>query len=185
MLATTLEADPYLGRLLTGRIEQGTVRPGTTLKALSRDGTEVERFRVSKVLAFRGLARQPIDEAQAGDIVALAGMTRPTVADTLCDPGLDVPLPAQPIDPSTISVTFRINDSPQAGRDGSKVQSRVIRERLLREAQANVAIRIADTPGGEAFEVAGRSELQMGVLIENMRREGFDLSISRSRGPGC
>ena len=181
MLATTLEADPYLGRLLTGRIEEGTIRPGTTLKALSRDGREIERFRVSKILAFRGLARQPIEAAQAGDIVALAGMSRPTVSDTLCDPGLDMPLPAQPIDPPTISVTFGINDGPLAGRDGSKVQSRVIRERLMREAEANVAIRITDTPGGDAFEVAGRGELQMGVLIENMRREGFELSVSRPR----
>jgi len=181
MLATTLEADPYLGRLLTGRIEQGSIRPGVTLKALSRDGAEVERFRVSKVLASRGLARQPIDAAEAGDIVALAGMTKSTVSDTLCDLSLDTPLPAQPIDPPTISVTFGINDSPLAGRDGGKVQSRVIRERLLREAESNVAIRVTDTPGGDAYEVAGRGELQMGVLIENMRREGFELSVSRPR----
>ena len=181
MLATTLEADPYLGRLLTGRIEEGTVRAGMTLKALSRDGREIERFRVSKILAFRGLSRQPIEEALAGDIVALAGMSRSTVSDTLCDPGLDTALPAQPIDPPTISVTFGINDGPLAGRDGSKVQSRVIRERLLREAEANVAIRISDSPGGEAFEVAGRGELQIGVLIENMRREGFELTVSRPR----
>ncbi len=181
MLATTLEADLYLGRLLTGRIEEGTISPGTMLKALSRDGCEIERFRVSKILAFRGLNRQPIDVAQAGDIVALAGMSKPTVSDTLCDPALDTPLPAQPIDPPTISVTFGINDSPLAGRDGSKVQSRVIRDRLMREAESNVAIRISDTPGGDAFEVAGRGELQMGVLIENMRREGFELSISRPR----
>ena len=181
MLATTLEADPYLGRLLTGRIEEGTIRAGTMLRALGRDGREVERFRVSKILAFRGLGRQPIDSAEAGDIVALAGMKKPTVSDTLCDPALDIPLPAQPIDPPTISVTFGINDSPLAGRDGSKVQSRVIRERLMREAESNVAIRITDTPGGDAFEVAGRGELQMGVLIENMRREGFELSVSRPR----
>ena len=181
MLATTLEADPYLGRLLTGRIEEGTVRAGATLKALTRDGREIERFRVSKILAFRGLVRQPIEAAHAGDIVALAGMKKPTVSDTLCDPGLATPLPAQPIDPPTISVTFSINDSPLAGRDGSKVQSRVIRERLMREAEANVAIRITDTPGGDAFEVAGRGELQLGVLIENMRREGFELSVSRPR----
>jgi GTP-binding protein len=181
MLATTLEADPYLGRLLTGRIEEGTVHPGTMLKALSRDGREIERFRVSKVLAFRGLGRQPIDSAEAGDIVALAGMTKPTVSDTLCDTALDIPLPAQPIDPPTISVTFGINDSPLAGRDGSKVQSRVIRSRLAREAESNVAIHVTDSAGGDAFEVAGRGELQMGVLIENMRREGFELSISRPR----
>ncbi len=181
MLATTLEADPYLGRLLTGRIEEGTLRPGTTLRALSRDGREIERFRVSKVLAFRGLARQPVEEAVAGDIVALAGMSRATVADTLADPAVDIPLPAQPIDPPTISVTFGINDSPLAGRDGSKVQSRVIRERLMREAESNVAIRVRDTEDGDAFEVSGRGELQMGVLIENMRREGFELSVSRPR----
>ncbi|WP_118135363.1 translational GTPase TypA [Oceanicella sp. SM1341] len=181
MLATTLEADPFLGRILTGRIETGTVKPGMSVKALSRKGEEVERFRISKVLAFRGLGRQPVDEAQAGDIVALAGMTKPTVADTICDTSVDTPIPAQPIDPPTITVTFGINDSPLAGRDGDKVQSRVIRDRLLREAESNVAIRVADTPGGEAFEVSGRGELQMGVLIENMRREGFELSISRPR----
>jgi GTP-binding protein len=181
MLATTLQADPYLGRLLTGRIEEGTVRAGSMLKALTRDGEEIERFRVSKILAFRGLGRTPIDTAVAGDIVALAGMNKSTVSDTLCEPALDTPLPAQPIDPPTISVTFGINDSPLAGRDGSKVQSRVIRDRLMREAESNVAIHVTDTPGGDAFEVAGRGELQMGVLIENMRREGFELSISRPR----
>lgn len=179
MLATTLAADPFLGRLLTGRIESGTVKTGQMVKALARDGKEIERFRVSKVLAFRGLARTPIDEAQAGDIVSLSGMAKATVADTICDLSVSEAVPAQPIDPPTISVTFGINDSPLAGRDGDKVQSRVIRERLLREAETNVAIKVADTPGGDAFEVSGRGELQMGVLIENMRREGFELSISR------
>jgi GTP-binding protein len=181
MLATTLEADPFLGRLLTGRIESGRIAPGTTIKALSRAGGEIERFRVSKVLGFKGLARVAVEEATAGDIVALSGMTRPTVADTLCALSVSAPLEAQPIDPPTISVTFGINDSPLAGRDGDKVQSRVIRDRLMREAEGNVAIRVTDTPGGEAFEVAGRGELQMGVLIETMRREGFELSISRPR----
>ena len=179
MLATTLGADPFIGRILTGRVESGRLRTGDALKALSREGDVLERFRVSKVMAFRGLSQAPIEEAVAGDIVTIAGMARATVADTLCDPAIDVPLPAQPIDPPTISVTFGINDSPLAGRDGKKVQSRVIRERLMREAEQNVAIRVTDTPGGEAFEVAGRGELQMGVLIENMRREGFELSISR------
>ncbi|MEO1548927.1 MAG: translational GTPase TypA [Pseudomonadota bacterium] len=179
MLATTLAADPFLGRLLTGRVEQGTLKPGMAIKAISRDGAEVERFRVSKLLAFRGLAQTPIDEAVAGDIVSVAGMTKATVADTLCDPAITQPIPAQPIDPPTITVTFGINDSPLAGRDGKKVQSRVIRDRLMKEAESNVAIQVTDTPGGEAFEVAGRGELQMGVLIENMRREGFELSISR------
>ncbi len=181
MLATTLSADPFLGRLLTGRIERGTVRTGQTVHALSRDGREVERFRVSKILAFRGLSRTPIDVAEAGDIVSLSGMAKATVADTISDLSVDAAIPAQPIDPPTISVTFGINDSPLAGRDGDKVQSRVIRDRLMREAESNVAIKVADTPGGEAFEVSGRGELQMGVLIENMRREGFELSISRPR----
>jgi GTP-binding protein len=181
MLATTLEADPYVGRLLTGRIESGVLKPGKSLCALSRDGIAIERFRVSKILAFRGLSRQPLNEAQAGDIVAIAGMTKATVSDTLADPVIDTAIPAQPIDPPTISVTFGINDSPLAGRDGDKVQSRVIRERLLRQAEGDVAITVVDAPGGDAFEVYGRGELQMGVLIETMRREGFELSISRPR----
>ena len=179
MLATTLSADPFIGRILTGRVEAGTLKAGDTVKALSRTGDKIEQFRVSKVLAFRGLAQQPIDLAEAGDIVTIAGMTKATVADTLCDVSIDTPIPAQPIDPPTITVTFGINDSPLAGRDGKKVQSRVIRERLMKEAEVNVAIKIDDTPGGDAFEVSGRGELQMGVLIENMRREGFELSISR------
>jgi GTP-binding protein len=179
MLATTLSADPFIGRILTGRVESGRLKAGETVKALSRDGEKLEQFRVSKILAFRGLGQQAIDVAEAGDIVTLAGMTKATVADTICDLSIDIPLPAQPIDPPTISVTFGINDSPLAGRDGKKVQSRVIRERLMKEAELNVAIKVTDTPGGDAFEVAGRGELQMGVLIENMRREGFELSISR------
>ncbi|MEE4120438.1 MAG: translational GTPase TypA [Paracoccaceae bacterium] len=181
MLATTLAADPFLGRLLTGRIESGRVKTGQTVQALSRMGQKIEQFRVAKVQAFRGLGMDEIDEGVAGDIVTLAGMQKATVADTICALAVDEPLPAQPIDPPTISVTFGINDSPLAGRDGKKVQSRVIRERLMREAETNVAIRVTDTPGGEAFDVAGRGELQMGVLIENMRREGFELSISRPR----
>ncbi|REF72624.1 MULTISPECIES: translational GTPase TypA [Paracoccus] len=181
MLATTLGADPFIGRILTGRVEAGRAKAGDTIKALSRDGERIEQFRISKVLAFRGLNQQPIDEAVAGDIVTIAGMSKATVADTLCAPEVETPLPAQPIDPPTISVTFGINDSPLAGRDGNKVQSRVIRERLMKEAETNVAIKVEDTPGGDAFVVSGRGELQMGVLIENMRREGFELSISRPR----
>ncbi|WP_306114074.1 MULTISPECIES: translational GTPase TypA [unclassified Roseovarius] len=179
MLATTLGSDPFVGRILTGRVESGKLKVGATVQALSRVGQKIEQFRVTKIQAFRGLATQDIDEAVAGDIVSLAGMSKATVADTICALAVDEPLEAQPIDPPTITVTFGINDSPLAGRDGKKVQSRVIRERLLKEAESNVAIRVSDTPGGEAFEVAGRGELQMGVLIENMRREGFELSISR------
>ncbi|CUH80491.1 translational GTPase TypA [Tropicibacter naphthalenivorans] len=179
MLAVTLGADPFVGRLLTGRVESGHVKVGQTIQSISRIGQKIEQFRVTKIQAFRGLQMQDIDEAFAGDIVSIAGMTKTTVADTLCALAVEEPLEAQPIDPPTITVTFGINDSPLAGRDGKKVQSRVIRERLYKEAETNVAIRIADTPGGEAFEVSGRGELQMGVLIENMRREGFELSISR------
>ena len=179
MLATTLGGDPFLGRLLTGRVETGTLKAGQTIKAMSRDGTLIENFRCTKILAFRGLEQTAIELAEAGDIVSIAGMTKATVADTLAEASVSEAIPAQPIDPPTITVTFGINDSPLAGRDGKKVQSRVIRERLMKEAESNVAIKISDTPGGDAFEVAGRGELQMGVLIENMRREGFELSISR------
>ncbi|MFX0540114.1 translational GTPase TypA [Roseovarius sp. S4756] len=179
MLATTLGADPFVGRLLTGRVESGKLKVGATVQALSRIGQKIEQFRVTRIQAFRGLASQDIEEAQAGDIVSLAGMSKATVADTICALAVDEPLEARPIDPPTITVTFGINDSPLAGRDGKKVQSRVIRDRLMKEAESNVAIKVKDTPGGEAFEVAGRGELQMGVLIENMRREGFELSISR------
>ncbi|WP_299547295.1 translational GTPase TypA [uncultured Tateyamaria sp.] len=179
MLATTLGSDPFIGRILTGRVESGTLKAGETVKALSRDGTLIENFRCTKILAFRGLGQQPIDLAEAGDIVTLAGMSKATVADSIVATSVSDALPAQPIDPPTITVTFGINDSPLAGRDGKKVQSRVIRDRLMKEAESNVAIKITDTAGGDAFEVAGRGELQMGVLIENMRREGFELSISR------
>ncbi|MEP2921237.1 translational GTPase TypA [Sulfitobacter sp.] len=179
MLATTLGGDPFLGRLLTGRVETGTLKAGQTIKAMSRDGTLIENFRCTKILAFRGLEQTAIDTAEAGDIVSIAGMTKATVADTLADQSVNDAIPAQPIDPPTITVTFGINDSPLAGRDGKKVQSRVIRDRLMKEAESNVAIKVTDSTNGDSFEVAGRGELQMGVLIENMRREGFELSISR------
>ena len=179
MLAVTLGADPFVGRILTGRIEAGRIKVGATVQALSRVGQKIEQFRVTRIQAFRGLTMQDLTEAEAGDIVTLAGMSKATVADTICALAVETPLEAQPIDPPTISVTFGINDSPYAGRAGKKVQSRVIRDRLMKEAESNVAIRVTDTPGGEAFDVSGRGELQMGVLIENMRREGFELSISR------
>jgi GTP-binding protein len=181
LLAVLIEADPFLGRVLTGRVESGRLAPGMAIKALSRDGKEIERGRVSKLLAFRGLKRTGVDDALAGDIVAVAGLSKATVADTLCAMEVTDALPAQPIDPPTIAITVTINDSPLAGRDGDKVQSRVIRARLLAEAQANVAIKVAETEEKDALEVAGRGELQLGVLIETLRREGFELSISRPR----
>ncbi len=181
ILSVLIENDPFLGRLLTGRIASGKAVPGLAIKALSYDGKEVERGRITKVLAFRGLKRQPIEDAEAGDIVAIAGLSKATVADTLCAMDVTEALPAQPIDPPTISMTVSVNDSPLAGREGDKVQSRVIRDRLLKEAQSNVAIRVTETADKDAYEVAGRGELQLGVLIEGMRREGFELSISRPR----
>jgi GTP-binding protein len=181
MLATILEANPYLGRLLTGRIQSGTVRPNMPIRALSRDGTPIETGRVSKLLAFRGLERVPIDEAEAGDIVAIAGLSKTTVADTIADPSVTEAIPAQPIDPPTITMTFSVNDSPLAGREGDKVTSRMIRDRLFREAEGNVALRIQESASKDSYEVAGRGELQLAILIEQMRREGFEMSISRPR----
>ncbi|MGA7710651.1 MAG: translational GTPase TypA [Rhizomicrobium sp.] len=180
MLVTTLEADPYLGRVLTGRIESGAITVNRQIKALSREGKVVERARATKLLAFRGLLRVPVERAEAGDIVAIAGLQEATVADTLCDIQVETPIYATPIDPPTLAMTVSVNDSPLAGREGEKVQSRVIRDRLLREAEGNVAIHIRETGEG-AYEVAGRGELQLGVLIEQMRREGFEVSISRPR----
>ncbi len=181
MLVTILESDPFLGRILTGRIEAGRVQANQSIKALSRTGKLLEQGRVSKVLAFRGLERTAVTVGEAGDIVAIAGMTKATVADTLADPVVDEPIIAAPIDPSTIAMTFSVNDSPYAGTDGDKVTSRVIWDRLQREAEGNVAIRVSQSQDKDSFEVAGRGELQLSVLIETMRREGFELSISRPR----
>jgi GTP-binding protein len=181
MLGTILEANPYLGRIVTGRITSGAVRPNQIVKVLDPNGIVVEEGRVSKVLAFRGLDRTGVDEAAAGDIVAIAGLPEATVAHTLCAPEVILPLPAQPIDPPTLSMTFRVNDSPLAGTEGDKVTSRMIRDRLLREAEGNVALRITESTDKDSMEVAGRGELQLGILIETMRREGFELSVSRPK----
>ncbi len=179
LLATTLDADPYLGRVLTGRIQSGVLTAGAPLRALRPDGSVAETGRVNKLLAYRGLDRVPVERAEAGDIVAVAGLEKATVADTLCAPEITAPIPAQPIDPPTIAVIFSVNDSPLAGRDGDKVTSRMIRDRLMREAEGNVAIAVRETEQKDAFEVGGRGELQLGVLIETMRREGYELSVSR------
>jgi GTP-binding protein len=181
MLGTILEANPYLGRIVTGRIFSGSVKPNQAAKVLDRDGKLVEQGRVSKVLAFRGLERLALDEAFAGDIVSIAGFPEATVAHTICAPEVEKPLPAQPIDPPTLAMTFRVNDSPLAGTEGTKVTSRMIRDRLLREAEGNVALRVSPSDENDAMEVAGRGELQLGILIETMRREGFELSVSRPK----
>lgn len=181
MLATTLEADKFVGRMLTGKIYSGSVKAGETIKVLGVGNKEIERFRINKIMAYRGLNRQSLDEAHAGDIVAIAGVVKGTVADTLCHFDVTEAIEAQPIDPPTLVMTFAVNDSPLAGREGEKVTSRVIAERLQKEAEGNIALKITTTPNSDAFEVAGRGELQLGVLIETMRREGFELSISRPR----
>jgi GTP-binding protein len=181
ILGTILEANPYLGRVVTGRIFSGSVKPNQAAKVLDRNGKLIEQGRVSKVLAFRGLERQALEEAFAGDIVSIAGFPEATVAHTICAPEVEAPLPAQPIDPPTLAMTFRVNDSPLAGTEGTKVTSRMIRDRLLREAEGNVALRVSPSDENDAMEVAGRGELQLGILIETMRREGFELSVSRPK----
>ncbi len=181
LLGTILEANPYLGRIITGRIASGSVKPNQQVKVLARDGSTIETGRITKVLAFRGLERQPVELAEAGDIVAIAGLTKGTVADTFCDPAVDAPLKAQPIDPPTVSMTFLVNDSPLAGTEGDKVTSRMIRDRLLKEAEGNVALKIEESADKDSFIVSGRGELQLAILIETMRREGFELGVSRPR----
>ncbi len=181
LLGTILEANPYLGRVVTGRIFSGSVKPNQPAKVLDANGGVIEQGRISKVLAFRGLERVALDEAFAGDIVSIAGLPEATVAHTICAPEVMEPLPAQPIDPPTLAMTFRVNDSPLAGTEGSKVTSRMIRDRLLREAEGNVALRVSESEDKDAMEVAGRGELQLGILIETMRREGFELSVSRPK----
>lgn len=181
MLITTREYDNYLGRVLTGRINSGRIKLNAPVKVLSNKGELVESGRITKLLSFRGLERTPVEEAEAGDIIAIAGLVKATVSDTVGTQELEVPLPAQPIDPPTLAMTFSVNDSPLAGREGSKLTSRVLGERLMKEAEGNVAIHIKETEEKDAFEVAGRGELQLGVLIETIRREGFELSISRPR----
>ena len=180
MLATTLEADKFIGRILTGKIHSGSLKVNDSVKVINEQG-EVERTRITKILAYEGLNRVSKDEAHAGDIVAVAGIVKGTVADTICAPEVSEAIHAQPIDPPTLAMTFSVNDSPLAGREGDKVTSRMIWDRLCKEAEGNIALRISKTDSTDSFEVAGRGELQLGVLIETMRREGFELSISRPR----
>jgi GTP-binding protein len=181
LLGTILEANPYLGRIITGRIASGSVKPNQPVKVLSRDGKTVETGRITKILAFRGLERVPIELAEAGDIVAIAGLPKGTVADTFCDPSVEIPIQAQPIDPPTVSMSFIVNNSPLAGTEGDKVTSRLIRDRLMREAEGNVALKVVEAADKDSMEVSGRGELQLAILIETMRREGFELSVSRPR----
>jgi GTP-binding protein len=181
MLGTLLEANPFLGRIVTGRISSGTVKPNQSIKVLDREGKVVETGRVSKILAFRGLERQPIEVGEAGDIVSIAGLVKGSVADTFCAPENDMPIQAQPIDPPTVTMSFIVNDSPLAGTEGDKVTSRMIRDRLFKEAEGNVTLKIEEAADKDSFYVSGRGELQLAILIETMRREGFELAVSRPR----
>ena len=181
MLGTLLEANPFLGRIITGRIISGTAKPNQTIKVLDRDGKVVETGRVSKILAFRGIERQPIEVGEAGDIVSIAGLVKGSVADTFCDPAVETPIQAQPIDPPTVTMSFIVNDSPLAGTEGDKVTSRMIRDRLFKEAEGNITLKIEESKDKDAFHVSGRGELQLSILIETMRREGFELGVSRPR----
>ena len=179
MLVTLLDRDSFLGRTLTGRIEAGRVKVGDPVRAIGRDGREIVRGRLSKLFSYRGLKRMPVESAEAGEIIAIAGLEEPTVGDTIGAPELETPISAPPIDPPTLSIIVSINDSPFAGREGDKVQSRVIRARLMQQVEGDVAIQVRETSDKDAFEVAGRGELQLGVLLETLRREGFELSVSR------
>ena len=181
MLGTILEANPFLGRIITGRITAGTVKPNQTIKVLGQDGKTIEQGRVSKILAFRGIERQPIELGEPGDIVSIAGLTKGTVADTFCDLSVEEAIPAQPIDPPTVTMSFIVNDSPLAGTEGDKVTSRMIRDRLIKEAEGNVTLKIEESADKDSFFVSGRGELQLAILIETMRREGFELAVSRPR----
>ena len=181
MLATLLDSDPYLGRCLIGRVAQGSAKVNDSVKAIDLDGKSIETGRLTKLLTFKGTERVIVDEVQAGDIICIAGLTKTSVADTICEPSVTEPLASTPIDPPTMSVTITVNDSPFGGREGKKVTSTVIRERLLAEAETNVAITFAENDQKDAFEIGGRGELQIGVLIETMRREGFELIVSRPR----
>ncbi|WP_332119376.1 translational GTPase TypA [Azorhizobium caulinodans] len=181
MLGTLLEANPFLGRIITGRIASGTVKPNQSIKVIDREGKLVETGRVSKILAFRGIERSPIEVGEAGDIVSIAGLVKGSVADTFCDPSVDTPIQAQPIDPPTVTMSFIVNDSPLAGTEGDKVTSRMIRDRLFKEAEGNVTLKIEESADKDSFFVSGRGELQLAILIETMRREGFELAVSRPR----
>ena len=181
MLATTLEADPYVGRILTGKIESGTVKVGQSVKAINMKGEFIENAKITKIIEHQGINKVSRESASAGDIVVIAGFSKATVADTLCDPSVTEPIPAMPIDPPTLTMTFFVNTSPLAGQSGKKLTSRMIGERLFKEAETNIALKVSQSENNEAFEVSGRGELQLGILIETMRREGFELSVSRPR----
>ena len=181
MLTTILDHDPYLGRILTGKVYSGVATLNMPIKALNIGGEQIEQARLSKIFVFRGVEKTPVDRAEAGDIIAIAGLVNASVADTICALDVSQPIASTPIDPPTMAITISVNSSPFAGQEGSKVTSRVIGDRLFKEAEINVAIKVTEAESRDSFEVGGRGELQLGVLIETMRREGFELSVSRPK----
>ena len=181
MLATLLSSDPYLGRCLIGRVEQGDISVNANVKTIDLNGREIEKGRLTKLFIYEGTEKVPVDKVHAGDIICIAGLSKSSVADTICDDTINTPIHATAIDPPTMAVTITVNSSPFAGTEGKLVTSTKIRERLLAEAESNVAITFNENANKDAFEIGGRGELQIGILIETMRREGFELSVSSPR----
>ena len=181
MLATLLDSDPFLGRCLVGRVEQGFANINDNVQAINLDSKVIEKGRLTKLFRFESTNKVPVEKVEAGDIICIAGLKKASVADTVCDLTVSTPLQSTPIDPPTMSITITVNSSPFAGLEGTKVTSTNIRERLMAEAETNVAITFMENDNKDSFEIGGRGELQLGVLIETMRREGFEMSVSRPR----
>ena len=181
MLATLLDFDPYLGRCLIGKVVQGSASVNEGVKVINLKGEKIEQGRLTKLLRFEGMIKKPVDKVEAGEIICIAGLSKASVADTICNDHITQPLVSTPIDPPSMAVTITVNDSSFAGTEGKKVTSTLIRERLLAEAETNVAVTFSENQTKDAFEIGGRGELQLGVLIETMRREGFEINVSRPR----
>ncbi len=181
MLSTLLYADSFLGRSLVGRISQGTAKANQQIKAINLDGEKVDEGRLTKIFRYEGTKKVPIEVGEAGDIVVIAGLEKANVADTICDTDVDKPIKATPIDPPTMSIKITVNSSPLAGTEGKKLTSTQIRERLVQEAQNNVGISFAENENKDSFEISGRGELMLEILLTQMRREGFEMTVSPPR----
>ena len=181
MLATLLDSDPFLGRCLVGKIDSGKAKVNNLVKVIDLNGNVIENGRLTKLFTFKGTKRIPVDEVFAGDIICIAGLTKCSVSDTICNSSIDLPIKSTPIDPPTMAITITVNNSPFAGQDGDKITSNMLRKRLINESESNVAITFKENDSRDSFEIGGRGELQLGVLIETMRREGYELNVSRPK----
>jgi len=181
MLATLLDSDPFLGRCLVGKIDSGKAKVNNLVKVIDLNGNVIENGRLTKLFTFKGTKRIPVDEVFAGDIICIAGLTKCSVSDTICNSSINLPIKSTPIDPPTMSITITVNTSPFAGQDGDKITSNMLRKRLINESESNVAITFKENDSRDSFEIGGRGELQLGVLIETMRREGYELNVSRPK----